>query len=62
MDGETYNPEEFGIFGFGSERTLRDYEKYSGLLFSNLWSKSFIELRIGYFLIEQTRNFQFLFF
>lgn len=34
MDGEIYNPEEFGEFGFGSERTLRDYEKYSGLLFS----------------------------
>lgn len=34
MDGETYNPEEFGNFGFGSERTLRDYEKYAGLLFS----------------------------
>lgn len=35
MDGETYLPEEHGIYGFGSVRTLRDYEKYSGLLFSN---------------------------
>ena len=34
MDGEVYNPEEFGEFGFGTERTLRDYEKFSGLLFS----------------------------
>jgi len=34
MDGEVYNPEEFGIYGFGSERTLKDYERYSGLLFS----------------------------
>jgi hypothetical protein len=34
MDGEVYNPEDFGIYGFGSERTLTDYEKYSGLLFS----------------------------
>ena len=34
MDGEVYNPEEFGIYGFGTERTLRDYEKYSGILFS----------------------------
>jgi hypothetical protein len=34
MDGEVYNPEEFGIYGFGKERTLRDYEKYSGILFS----------------------------
>jgi hypothetical protein len=33
MDGETYNPDEFGIYGFGTERSLRDYEKYSGLLF-----------------------------
>jgi len=33
MDGETFNPDEFGIYGFGTERTLKDYEKYSGLLF-----------------------------
>jgi len=32
MDGE--EPMDFGKFGFGPERTLRDYEKYSGLLFS----------------------------
>jgi glycosyltransferase involved in cell wall biosynthesis len=35
MDGEVYNPEEFGKYGFGTERTLKDYEKYSGLMFSN---------------------------
>lgn len=34
MDGENYNPDEFGKYGFGLERTLRDYEIYSGLLFS----------------------------
>jgi glycosyltransferase involved in cell wall biosynthesis len=34
MDGEVYNPEEFGIYGFGPIRSLRDYEIYSGLLFS----------------------------
>jgi len=34
MDGMTFNPTEFGKYGFGTERTLRDYEKYSGLLFS----------------------------
>jgi len=34
MDGEVYNPDEFGKYGFGTERTLRDYEIYSGLLFS----------------------------
>jgi hypothetical protein len=33
MDGEVYNPEEFGIFSFGTERTLKDYEKYSGISF-----------------------------
>jgi hypothetical protein len=33
MDGEKYNPEEFGVYGFGNIRTLKDYEKYSGLLF-----------------------------
>ena len=32
MDGE--EPMNHGIFGFGTERTLRDYEIYSGLLFS----------------------------
>ena len=34
MDGEVYNPKEFGVYGFGTERTLEDYEKYSGLSFS----------------------------
>ena len=34
MDGEVYNPDEFGIYGFGTERTLKDYEQYSGVLFS----------------------------
>ena len=33
MDGELYNPEEFGTFGFGTERTLKDYEKYAGISF-----------------------------
>ena len=33
MDGEVYNPEEFGKYGFGTERNLMDYEKFSGLLF-----------------------------
>jgi glycosyltransferase involved in cell wall biosynthesis len=32
MDGE--EPMDHGIYGFGPERTLRDYERYSGLLFS----------------------------
>lgn len=35
MDGEIYNPEEFGKYGFGTERTLMDYEKFSGLLFGD---------------------------
>lgn len=33
MDGETQEGHD-GPYGFGSVRTLRDYEKYSGLLFS----------------------------
>jgi len=33
MDGEKQEGHE-GIYGFGTERTLRDYEEYSGLLFS----------------------------
>ncbi len=35
MDGEKYDENDFGIFGFGNERTLRDYEKYAGILFEN---------------------------
>jgi hypothetical protein len=32
MDGEKRNI-DFGIYGFGKERTLRDYEKYAGISF-----------------------------
>lgn len=32
MDGETNNI-DFGRYGFGKERSLKDYEKYSGLCF-----------------------------
>ena len=34
MDGETYNPNDFGIYGFGTERTLDEYEKYAGIKFN----------------------------
>jgi hypothetical protein len=34
MDGEVFNPEEFGKYGFGTERTLEDYEKYAGIKFN----------------------------
>lgn len=34
MDGEVYNKDEFREYGLGEERTLRDYEKYAGILFS----------------------------
>jgi hypothetical protein len=34
MDGEVYDPKEFGEFGFGPERTLEDYERYAGISFS----------------------------
>jgi glycosyltransferase involved in cell wall biosynthesis len=33
MDGETYNPEEFGIYGFGNVRTLHEYELFAGFYF-----------------------------
>lgn len=33
MDGETQEGHD-GEYGFGTERTLKDYEKYAGLLFS----------------------------
>jgi hypothetical protein len=31
MDGEEMK--DFGVYGFGTERTIQDYEKYSGILF-----------------------------
>ena len=34
MDGEVFNPNDFGIYGFGTERTLEDYEKYAGIKFN----------------------------
>ncbi len=34
MDGEQYKESDFYGYGFGKERTLRDYEKYAGILFS----------------------------
>lgn len=33
MDGEKYESIEWGPYGFGKVRTLRDYEKYAGLHF-----------------------------
>jgi glycosyltransferase involved in cell wall biosynthesis len=33
IDGEVYDG-DLGIYGIGTERTIKDYEKYSGVLFS----------------------------
>jgi hypothetical protein len=33
MDGEIYDPKFFGIYGLGTERTLDEYERYSGISF-----------------------------
>jgi len=33
IDGETYDG-DLGVYGLGTERTIKDYEKYSGVLFS----------------------------
>jgi glycosyltransferase involved in cell wall biosynthesis len=33
MDGENHGTIDWGPYGFGKVRTLRDYEKYAGLLF-----------------------------
>ena len=33
IDGEVYDG-DLGIYGLGAERTIKDYEKYSGVLFS----------------------------
>ena len=45
MDGEKYNEEEFGMYGFGNVRTLRDYEKYSGILFSDRSVQSYTQMK-----------------
>jgi len=34
MDGEIFDPIEFSKYGFGTERTLEDYEKYAGIKFN----------------------------
>lgn len=34
MDGEVYDPEFFGKYGLGTERSLDDYERYAGISFS----------------------------
>jgi hypothetical protein len=34
IDGEVFE-DSLGIYGFGNERTIKDYEKYSGVKFSN---------------------------
>ena len=34
VDGEVYDPEEFGPWGLGTERTIDEYERYSGIKFS----------------------------
>jgi hypothetical protein len=33
IDGEVYDG-DLGIYGLGTERTIKDYERYSGVLFS----------------------------
>lgn len=34
MDGQKYDPKEFGIYGFGNIRSLDNYEKYAGISFN----------------------------
>lgn len=33
MDGNKYDTQLFGLYGFGNKRTLEDYERYSGISF-----------------------------
>ena len=35
MDGESISSEDIGEFGFGTKRSLKDYEKYAGVRFSD---------------------------
>jgi hypothetical protein len=34
MDGEVYDPDFFGKYGLGTERTLDEYERFAGISFS----------------------------
>ena len=43
MDGEEMA--DFGEYGFGKERTLRDYEKYAGILFSKRAVQPYTQLK-----------------
>lgn len=45
MDGEKYDEKEFGIYGFGKERSLRDYEKYAGILFSKRAAQPYTQMK-----------------
>jgi len=45
MDGEIYDEKYFGMYGFGKERTLRDYEKYAGIIFSKRAVQPYTQLK-----------------
>lgn len=41
IDGEIYNPEEFGIYGLGNKRTVEDYERFAGIRFRDRSAQQF---------------------
>lgn len=48
MDGESYDSIDWGIYGFGNERTLKDYENYAGINFKLRLAHKFTMDNIDY--------------
>ena len=48
MDGEKYESIEWGIYGFGTKRTLKDYEDYAGINFKLRLAHKFTTDNIDY--------------
>lgn len=48
MDGEKYDSVEWGEYGFGTERTLKEYEEYSGINFEKRLAQKFTLDNVDY--------------
>jgi hypothetical protein len=48
MDGETYESVDWGIYGFGTKRTLKEYENYAGINFKLRMAQKFTANNVDY--------------
>ena len=48
MDGQSYDSVEWGKYGFGNKRTLKEYEDYSGINFKLRLAQEFTRFNIDY--------------